>query len=131
MCLLLRNSFQYGYSFIIQTSSSFSESGFMCLEVKYRSENVISARIGRLSRNRDEACDTQLFFDKSIQSTTLISKFSIILYWVYFIENMIYSDTVFNILYYYYLDLPSQIIISTIKYQKWVTFAFWYWYWLY
>ena len=52
----------------------FSESGFMCLEVNYRSENVISAKIGRLSRNREEACDRQLFFDTSIQSTTLISK---------------------------------------------------------
>ena len=50
-----------------------SESGFICLEVKYRSENVISAKIGRLSRDREEACN--LFFDSSVQSTTLISKF--------------------------------------------------------
>ena len=47
----------------------------MCLEVNYRSENVISAKIGRLSRNQEEACDRQLFFDASVQSTTLISKF--------------------------------------------------------
>ena len=51
-----------------------SESGFMCLEVRYKSENVISAKVGRLSRNQEEACDRQLFFDASIQSTTLISK---------------------------------------------------------
>ena len=77
---VIRNIFQCGYNFVIQTSFSFSESGFMCLEVKYRSENVISVRIGRLSRNQNEACDTELFFDKSIQSTTLISKLSNILY---------------------------------------------------
>ena len=51
-----------------------SESGFMCFEVRYKSENVISAKVGRLSRNQEEACDRQLFFDASIQSTTLISK---------------------------------------------------------
>ena len=55
--------------------TTFSESGFMCLEVNYRSENVISAKIGRLSRNREEACDRELFFDASLQSTTLISKY--------------------------------------------------------
>ena len=64
----------------------------MCLEVKYRSENVISARIGRLSRNQNEACDTELFFDKSIQSTTLISKLSNIFYQAQHIKNIIYYD---------------------------------------
>ena len=90
---VFRAIFQSGYNFVIQTSFSFSESGFMCLEVKYRSENVISARIGRLSRNQNEACDTELFFDKSIQSTTLISKLSNIFYQAQLI-NMIYYDTV-------------------------------------
>ena len=66
----------------------------MCLEVKYRSENVISARIGRLSRNQNEACDTELFFDKSIQSTTLISKLSNNSYQAQLLKNRIYYDTV-------------------------------------
>ena len=96
MYFVLRNIFQYGYNFVIQTSFSFSESGFMCLEVKYRSENVISARIGRLSRNQNEACDTELFFDKSIQSTTLISKLSNNSYQAQLFKNMIYYDTVIN-----------------------------------
>jgi len=57
--------------------NSFSESGFVCLEIERKSENILSLRMGRLSRNQDEACNTQLFFDANIPTSTIISKFYI------------------------------------------------------
>ena len=54
--------------------SFYSESGFICLELVKKSSSVITTRMGRLSRNPDEACDQSLFFDKSTQSTVLVSK---------------------------------------------------------
>lgn len=50
------------------------ESGFICLELVKKSSSVITTRMGRLSRNPDEACDQSLFFDKSTQSTVLVSE---------------------------------------------------------
>ena len=51
-----------------------SESGFMCVEAEKKSGHILTLRIGRLSRNRDEACSTNLFFDGSVKRTTLISE---------------------------------------------------------
>ena len=50
------------------------ESGFKCLEVLKKTEDVLSVKIGRLSRNSDEACNQQLFFDRNIPFTIIISK---------------------------------------------------------
>ena len=50
------------------------ESGFLCVESERKSERVMSVRMGRFSRNPEEACNTQLFFDDAaVQTTTLIS----------------------------------------------------------
>ena len=46
----------------------------MCLEITRRSNSVISTKLGKLSRNPEEACDETLFFDSDIQSTILISE---------------------------------------------------------
>ena len=55
---------------------SFSESGFLCVESERRSERVMTVRVGRFSRNPEEACNTQLFFDHAaVQRVTLISEF--------------------------------------------------------
>lgn len=50
-----------------------SESGFMCMEVSRKSDSIMSLRMGRLSRNPDEACDQHLFFDKSIEPVIMVS----------------------------------------------------------
>ncbi|TRY74844.1 hypothetical protein TCAL_11427 [Tigriopus californicus] len=49
------------------------ESGFLCMDVEKKSPHILSLRMGRLSRNRDEACNPHLFFDVSSDKTTLIS----------------------------------------------------------
>ena len=50
-----------------------SESGFMCMEVSGKSDSIMSLRLGRLSRNPEEACNQHLFFDKSIQPVIIVS----------------------------------------------------------
>lgn len=51
----------------------FSESGFVCMEVSRKSDSIMSVRLGRLSRNPEEACNQHLFFDKSIQPIIIVS----------------------------------------------------------
>lgn len=45
----------------------------MCMEVSRKSDSIMSLRMGRLSRNPDEACDQHLFFDKSIEPVIIVS----------------------------------------------------------
>merc|ERR1719300_1438441 len=51
------------------------ESGFICLELTRKSPSVIATKLGRLSRNPDEACDQSLFFDAELKSTLLVSDY--------------------------------------------------------
>ena len=64
----------YVKAMITQQLNFFSESGFVCMEIERKSENILSIKTGRLSRNQDEACNTQLFFDSNIPTSTIISK---------------------------------------------------------
>jgi hypothetical protein len=53
----------------------FSEGGFLCLESERKSDHIMTFRIGRLSRNPEEACNKHLFFDdKAVKKTTIISR---------------------------------------------------------
>lgn len=49
------------------------ESGFVCLEAVRKSDSIMTVRLGRLSRNQEEACNRHLFFDNSIQPVTIVS----------------------------------------------------------
>ena len=60
--------------FMFATLFFSSESGFVCLEIERKSDNILTLRMGRLSRNQDEACNTHLFFDANIPTTTIISE---------------------------------------------------------
>nr|XP_040570826.1 uncharacterized protein LOC121120042 [Lepeophtheirus salmonis] len=57
---------------IIMQVSFECENGYMCMEIEKKYSNILQLRMGRLSRNPDEACHQQLFFDSSIQPTLLI-----------------------------------------------------------
>ena len=47
------------------------------MESERKSERVMTVRVGRFSRNPEEACNTQLFFDDAaVRRTTLISEFN-------------------------------------------------------
>ena len=47
------------------------------MESERKSERVMTVRVGRFSRNPEEACNTQLFFDDAaVRGTTLISEFN-------------------------------------------------------
>ena len=50
-----------------------SESGFVCIEVSRKSDSIMSLRLGKLSRNSEEACNQHLFFDNSIQPVIIVS----------------------------------------------------------
>ena len=45
----------------------------MCMEVSRKSDSILSLRLGRLSRNPEEACNQHLFFDNSIQPVIIVS----------------------------------------------------------
>jgi len=49
------------------------ESGFVCMEASRKSDSILSLRLGKLSRNPDEACNQHLFFDASIQPVIIVS----------------------------------------------------------
>ena len=51
----------------------FSESGFMCMEVYRKADTIMSLKLGRLSRNPEEACNQHLFFDTAIPSVIIVS----------------------------------------------------------
>ena len=50
-----------------------SESGFVCMEASRKSDSILSLRLGKLSRNPEEACNQHLFFDASIQPVIIVS----------------------------------------------------------
>ena len=51
----------------------------MCVEASKKSEHILTLKIGRLSRNREEACNKHLFFDEEYsKTTTIISKFALL-----------------------------------------------------
>lgn len=58
---------------LVMVSNIDCSSGFKCLEVFRKTDDVLSVRIGRLSRNSQEACHQQLFFDPSIPVKTITS----------------------------------------------------------
>jgi hypothetical protein len=43
------------------------------MEVSRKADSIMSLRLGRLSRNQEEACNQHLFFDISIQPVTVVS----------------------------------------------------------
>ena len=43
------------------------------MEVGRKSDSILSLRLGRLSRNPEEACNQHLFFDASIQPVIIVS----------------------------------------------------------
>ena len=50
-----------------------SESGFMCMEVYRKADSIMSLKLGKLSRNPEEACNQHLFFDTAIPSVIIVS----------------------------------------------------------
>ena len=56
-----------------KVSQNCSERGYVCMEVLQKSSSIMSLRLGRLSRNPEEACHQYLFFDKSIQPSIITS----------------------------------------------------------
>ena len=68
------NTISYTFASIkLYLSLLFSESGFVCMEVNRKSDSILSVRLGRLSRNPDEACNQHLFFDTSIKPSIIVS----------------------------------------------------------
>ena len=66
---LLDQNSKYLHFFIL----FFSESGFMCMEVYRKADTIMSLKLGRLSRNPEEACNQHLFFDTAIPSVIIVS----------------------------------------------------------
>jgi hypothetical protein len=56
--------------FTVQSAHSCSV-GFHCLRIRKKTDNVFQLRIGRLSPNAEDACDTQLFFDNAVPTQTV------------------------------------------------------------
>ena len=45
----------------------------MCMEVYRKADSIMSLKLGKLSRNPEEACNQHLFFDTAIPSVIIVS----------------------------------------------------------
>jgi len=61
------------YTKIIMQVKYECESGFMCMEVYRKADSIMSLKLGKLSRNPEEACNQHLFFDTAIPSVIIVS----------------------------------------------------------
>ena len=78
VCSDLFHSIWYFYQSLLYLNSNYlqffsSESGFMCMEVYRKADTIMSLKLGRLSRNPEEACNQHLFFDTAIPSVIIVS----------------------------------------------------------
>lgn len=72
-CSTIEEDINSNLSRIVMQVNFECESGFMCMEVSHKSDSILSLRLGRLSRNPEEACNQHLFFDNSIQPVIIVS----------------------------------------------------------
>ena len=76
----------------------YSETGFMCMELRAESDRVLTLKVGRLSRDRDEACNKNLFFDaaSSLRTTLISEHFSPFSSFCVFYKNIFQVQNIFT-----------------------------------